>query len=81
MSPLRALFAALSIAMLGAAASAQPPARDSLDSIARDYVRMQLEIGERDEGYVDAYYGPRSGAKRRAADRAASRSSPPPPPR
>src|SRR5688572_26507932 len=31
---------------------------DSLDAVARDYVRMQLEIGERDEGYVDAYYGP-----------------------
>jgi hypothetical protein len=31
---------------------------DSLDSIARDYVRLTLEIGERDEGYVDAYYGP-----------------------
>jgi hypothetical protein len=33
-------------------------ARDSLDAIAADYVRMQLEIGEREEGYVDAYYGP-----------------------
>ena len=30
----------------------------SLDAIARDYVRMTLEIGEREEGYVDAYYGP-----------------------
>jgi hypothetical protein len=29
-----------------------------LDEIARDYVQLQLEIGERDEGYVDAYYGP-----------------------
>ena len=34
------------------------PEADSLDAVARDYVRMQLEIGERDEGYVDAYYGP-----------------------
>lgn len=34
------------------------PTGDSLDIIAADYVRMQLEIGEREEGYVDAYYGP-----------------------
>jgi hypothetical protein len=26
--------------------------------VARDYVRMQLEIGERDDGYIDADYGP-----------------------
>jgi hypothetical protein len=31
---------------------------DSLDGIARDYVRLVLEIGERDVGYIDAYYGP-----------------------
>lgn len=30
----------------------------SLDAIARDYVRVTLEIGEREPGYVDAYYGP-----------------------
>ncbi len=33
--------------------------RDSLDAIAADYVRMQLEIGEREAGYIDAYYGPK----------------------
>ena len=32
---------------------------DSLDEIAADYVQMQLEIGEREPGYVDAYYGPK----------------------
>jgi hypothetical protein len=31
---------------------------DSLNAIAADYVRTQLQIGERDPGYVDAYYGP-----------------------
>jgi hypothetical protein len=31
---------------------------DTLDLIARDYVALILEIGEREEGYVDAYYGP-----------------------
>jgi hypothetical protein len=34
------------------------PARDSLDWIARDYVKLQLAIGEKEEGYIDAYYGP-----------------------
>jgi len=71
MSPLRTLFAALSLSVLAGAASAQPPARDSLDAIVRDYVAMQLEIGERDEGYVDAYYGP---AEWREAARANPRS-------
>ncbi|MFC7499375.1 hypothetical protein ACFQRC_09095 [Enterovirga sp. GCM10030262] len=33
-------------------------ANDSLDEIAADYVQMTLEIGEREPGYVDAYYGP-----------------------
>jgi hypothetical protein len=33
-------------------------ADDSLDEIAKDYVQMTLEIGEREPGYVDAYYGP-----------------------
>lgn len=31
---------------------------DSLDAVARDYVALTLEIGEREPGYVDAYYGP-----------------------
>jgi hypothetical protein len=35
-----------------------PPARDSLDAVAADYVRLSLEIGEREPGYIDAYYGP-----------------------
>lgn len=35
-----------------------PKTSDSLDLIATDYVRQTLEIGERDPGFVDAYYGP-----------------------
>jgi hypothetical protein len=31
---------------------------DSLDSAARDYVILQLAIGEKEGGYIDAYYGP-----------------------
>ena len=43
--------------LLGACVSDQVE-QDSLDEIAKDYVQMQLEIGEREPGYVDAYYGP-----------------------
>ena len=34
-----------------------PPA-PGLDALARDYLAVQLAIGEKDPGYVDAYYGP-----------------------
>ena len=33
-------------------------APSSLDGIAADYVHLTLEAGQREEGYVDAYYGP-----------------------
>src|SRR3954453_1454148 len=41
---------------LAAAAAAAP--RDNFDTAARDYVRLQLAIGEKEDGYIDAYYGP-----------------------
>ncbi|WP_395445641.1 hypothetical protein [Caulobacter sp. UC70_42] len=53
-----ALAAAL---MLGSTAAAQPARTASselLDRVAEDFVRMTLEAGEREPGYVDAYYGP-----------------------
>jgi hypothetical protein len=40
----------------------------ALDAIAADYVHLTLEIGEREEGYVDAYYGPREWAAAVKAD-------------
>jgi hypothetical protein len=46
---------------------------DSLDRIAADYVRLTLEIGEREPGYVDAYYGP---AEWQAAAKAGPRALP-----
>jgi hypothetical protein len=52
----RIAVAALLLALLVARPTAA--CADSLDRIARDYVRLVLEIGERDHGYVDAYYGP-----------------------
>jgi hypothetical protein len=43
-----------------APAAAHPSAQqaDSMDRIAEDYVKLQLLIGEKEEGYIDAYYGP-----------------------
>ena len=29
-----------------------------LHNIAEDYVKLSLELGEQEAGYVDAYYGP-----------------------
>jgi hypothetical protein len=48
---------ALMALLLGACVSSGVTG-DSLDEIAKDYVQMQLEIGEREPGYIDAYYGP-----------------------
>jgi hypothetical protein len=45
-------------ALLLAGCVSAGPAGGSLDSIARDYVKLQLAIGEKEEGYIDAYYGP-----------------------
>ncbi|HEX8262530.1 MAG TPA: hypothetical protein VF547_06625 [Allosphingosinicella sp.] len=45
-------------ALLLAGCASTGPARQSLDAIARDYVKLQLAIGEKEEGYIDAYYGP-----------------------
>lgn len=39
-----------------------------LNRIAEDYVKLILEIGEREPGYVDAYYGPPAWAEAAKAD-------------
>jgi hypothetical protein len=36
----------------------EAPSGKALDGIARDYVALSLAIGEKEEGYIDAYYGP-----------------------
>jgi hypothetical protein len=53
-------FAALAgaVVVLTGCAAFQKQDADSLDDVARDYVALTLEIGEREPGYVDAYYGP-----------------------
>jgi len=69
---MRLILAILVAALLAGCASAAVPG-DSLDRIARDYVSLSLEIGERDDGYIDAYYGP---AEWREAARANPRGLP-----
>ena len=43
---------------LAACGSKQEASQDSLDAAARDYVQLSLTIGEKEAGYIDAYYGP-----------------------
>lgn len=52
---LRKLLLAFAALPLIAATS---PRADPLDAIAREYVQLSLEAGEREPEYVDAYYGP-----------------------
>lgn len=40
------------------AVACAPRAEPDLNPLAEQYVRMSLEIGTHEEGYVDAYYGP-----------------------
>lgn len=49
---------ALLFALLAGCATAPAAPPDSLDRMAEDYVKLQLAIGEKEEGYIDAYYGP-----------------------
>jgi hypothetical protein len=54
---IRMFVAALAALALAACGRSSDPAAD-LDAIARDYLLLQLTIGEKEEGYIDAYYGP-----------------------
>lgn len=68
---LTAAFAACALlAGCASAPAASPTPADSLDAIAVDFVKLTLEAGEREDGYVDAYYGPAEWA---AAAKAAPR--------
>lgn len=48
----------LAAPVLLASCATIPDAPPSLDELARQYLAVQLAIGEKDPGYVDAYYGP-----------------------
>jgi len=59
MKPVQGLLAGA--ALLALYGCGQPAAVDpvaTLDGVAADYVRLVLEVGEHEPGYVDAYYGP-----------------------
>jgi hypothetical protein len=43
--------------------------QNSLDTIAKDYVSLALEIGTYDEDFIDAYYGPIEWARNTNADK------------
>jgi hypothetical protein len=55
MPRVRLLASVLVLLVAGCAAIGMRPV---LDDAARDYVRLVLEIGTHEDGYVDAYYGP-----------------------
>ena len=52
-----ALLAASFGAITAAHTQPRPPERSSMDSIAQQYVRLVLALGQHDADYVDAYYG------------------------
>jgi len=52
------LVAALLVIGLAACRGERPAAKSDIDAVARDYVLLSLQIGEKEEGYIDAYYGP-----------------------
>ncbi len=56
---------ALALASCSTMPNVPPPA---LDDLARQYLAVQLAIGEKDPGYVDAYYGPEDLATVAAAE-------------
>ena len=54
------LFLCSALMLLAACASnlSSTNVTNTLDAIAKDYVVLTLELGAREPGYVDAYYGP-----------------------
>lgn len=56
---MRTFTAMMLIVLCAACATEAPPDfTDKLDSIAEQYVRLGLALGEHDSDYVDAYFGP-----------------------
>jgi hypothetical protein len=56
--PLAALLALLMGACASTPGSSPAHGNAQLGQAAEDYVKLSLEIGEREPGYIDAYYGP-----------------------
>lgn len=62
-APLSALLAMIPLVLLPT-----PGQAASVDQVAERYVRLVLAMGEHDEGYVDAYYGPAEWREAAAVD-------------
>jgi hypothetical protein len=60
-------IASLLFLLIAACATAPAPSGD-LNALAERYVRLALEIGTHEEGYVDAYYGPEAWKSEAEAD-------------
>ena len=70
---MKSLATMMAVAALLSGCATKPRGGEALGDVAADYVQMTLEIGEREPGYVDAYYGP---PEWQAAAKAAPRSVP-----
>lgn len=65
---IRAVLAAACALLVASCTTMPGVSTPSLDAVARQYLALQLAIGEKDPGYVDAYYGPEELAERAAAN-------------
>ena len=54
---MRSVFLTLAALLLAACATGAPRS-DAFDAVAERFVKLTLEIGAHEEGYVDAYHGP-----------------------
>ncbi|HYF24047.1 MAG TPA: hypothetical protein VD929_11680 [Caulobacteraceae bacterium] len=66
---MRPLVLALVMFVAACAGFPSPPPVDPLDAAAPRYVKLILGIGEHEEGYVDAYYGPKAWAEQVKAEK------------
>lgn len=64
---IRKLFLATTALALASCSTMPSVAPPTVDALARQYLALQLAIGEKDPGYVDAYYGPEELASEAAA--------------
>jgi hypothetical protein len=55
-------------ASTGSDQAASATAEAALNALAEDYVKLTLEIGEHEDGFVDAYYGPEAWAEAASAN-------------
>ena len=56
------------VGLLAAGCAQQSDSSAALDEIAQDYLLLQLTIGEKEAGYIDAYYGPEDVQQRAVAE-------------